>query len=142
MLLLLPVLPLTALGGVLDIQYSNKFSLTRATLNIDDSVVFTVSSNTTLYETSTDCKVIQSISLNAGGTFLKTFKNPGSFQIATEGCKDAVSVQVNEFPVNPYLQKESMLLAQYEKQIIQAKAASSALRSTTAAVGFMLMLMV
>ena len=118
------------LCGVLDVQVANSiFSRDKAVLNVDDSLVFTVNSNTTLSLCEADCTLIGNPAvLTASGTFLHTFSEPGTVYMTAGDCTRKMEIKVNPFPTNPYIQRESLLLEQYEKQmqLIQAKAQNSA----------------
>lgn len=114
-----------AIAGVQDIHLSsNSFSATSLNLNCFDSVVFTVSSPSTIIQVSSKSSCLpidgpfQSAGLTANGSFICTFRDPGIYYVSSlEGCGSGAftTLTVSPTPINPYLIQESNLLEQYTK---------------------------
>jgi hypothetical protein len=107
-----------------DVLISNqRFSATKIALNVDDSIVFSTTGNTSVYD-SKDCLGGKETFMTSQSTLLQSYPVAGEFYVSTSTC-DTLLVVVQEYPKNPYLLKESLLLQQYETLMLQAKLAKS-----------------
>jgi hypothetical protein len=121
---------------------NQQFATRKLQLSQDDSVVF-ILKNSSL---SNDCAgAASAASVDTAATTaatstttkLKTFSEPGEYSFTTLNCLETLVITVVEYPQNPFLEKESIILEKYSLDMNK----KNGCRKDTVAITFFWMLL-